>query len=74
MAENAEAGEEILAWSVIAVSRWQLAFSSRLDRYANLPARLVDLVGDYAGKELFLVEGDSLLLRCFSDPKVDFQG
>ncbi len=48
--------------------------SLRLDRYGLLPARIVDLVGDYAGKELFLVEGDSLLLRCFSDPKIDFDG
>lgn len=32
----------------------------------------MDLVGDYAGSELFIVEGDSLLLRCFSDAKLDF--
>lgn len=43
-------------------------------RYASLPARRVDLVGDYAGSELFLVEGDSVLLRCWSDPKLDFHG
>lgn len=29
-------------------------------------------MGDYAGQELFLLEGDSLLLRCFSDPDLDF--
>lgn len=40
-------------------------------RYGRLSVRRVDLVGDYAGQELFLVEGDSLLLRCFSDAKVD---
>lgn len=34
----------------------------------------MDLVGDYAGQELFVVEGDSLLLRCFSDPRLDFDG
>lgn len=34
----------------------------------------MDLVGDYAGSELFVVEGDSLLLRCLSDPKLDFNG
>ena len=33
-----------------------------------------DLVGDYAGKELFLVEGDSLLRECFEDPRIDFKG
>ena len=48
--------------------------NSLLIRYGHLPARIVDLVGDYAGKELFLVEGDSLLLKCFSDPKLDFDG
>lgn len=41
-------------------------------RYGRLSARRVDLVGDYAGQELFLLEGDSLLLRIFSDPKLDF--
>lgn len=29
-------------------------------------------MGDYAGKELFLLEGDSLLLQCFGDPRLDF--
>ena len=29
-------------------------------------------MGDYAGQELFLLEGDSLLLHCFSDPRLDF--
>lgn len=42
-------------------------------RYASLLSRRVDLVGDYAGSELFVVEGDSLLLRSFSDPKLDFE-
>lgn len=34
----------------------------------------LDLVGDYAGNELFLLEGDSLLLQCFGDPKIEFEG
>ena len=34
----------------------------------------IDLVGDYAGKELFLVEGDSLLRECFEDERIDFTG
>lgn len=42
-------------------------------RYASLSSRRVDLVGDYAGSELFIVEGDSLLLRSFSDAKLDFE-
>ena len=41
-------------------------------RYGRLPVRRVDLVGDYAGQELFLVEGDSLLLRCFSNANLNF--
>ncbi|RYN78121.1 hypothetical protein AA0119_g13556, partial [Alternaria tenuissima] len=40
--------------------------------YKSVSSRRVDLVGDYAGSEIFLVEFDSLLLRCFSDPKLDF--
>ncbi|KAF7507459.1 hypothetical protein GJ744_010390 [Endocarpon pusillum] len=39
--------------------------------YENVPTRRVDLVGDYAGNELFFIEGDSLLLQCFSTSKVD---
>ncbi|KAL9581113.1 MAG: hypothetical protein Q9212_004097 [Teloschistes hypoglaucus] len=42
-----------------------------MDWYSKLPTRRVDLVGDYAGQELFIVEGDGLLLRCFDDPKLD---
>jgi len=34
----------------------------------------IDLVGDYAGQELFLVEGDSLLRECFEDDRIDFNG
>ncbi|KAK3677050.1 hypothetical protein LTR78_003255 [Recurvomyces mirabilis] len=43
-----------------------------LNSYRKLLSRRVDLVGDYAGDELFIIEGDSLLLRCFSDRKLDF--
>lgn len=42
--------------------------------YGQLYSRRVDLVGDYAGSEPFLVEGDSLLLHCFSDQLLDFDG
>ena len=48
---------------------WKL---TPFSRYGRLSVRRVDLVGDYAGQELFLLEGDSLLLRCFSDPDLDF--
>ena len=43
-----------------------------MGRYGQQSARRVDLIGDYAGKELFLLEGDSLLLHCFGDAKLDF--
>ncbi|KAL8947762.1 MAG: hypothetical protein Q9222_005994, partial [Ikaeria aurantiellina] len=43
-----------------------------LDWYGKLPTRRVDLVGDYAGQELFIVEGDGLLLRCFENTELDF--
>ena len=41
-------------------------------RFDGLASRTLDLVGDYAGDELFLIEGDSLLLQCFSDKNLDF--
>jgi hypothetical protein len=40
--------------------------------YAKLYSRRVDLVGDFAGSERFLVHGESLLLECFSDQNIDF--
>ncbi|OAP63865.1 hypothetical protein AYL99_03092 [Fonsecaea erecta] len=43
-----------------------------LDWYDDLYSRTVDLVGDYAGDEPFIIEGDSLLLHSFSDDKIDF--
>jgi ATP-dependent RNA helicase DDX60 len=45
-----------------------------LSWYDNTRPIFIDLVGDYAGKELFLVEGDSLLRVCFEDERIDFQG
>ena len=45
---------------------------SPLQWYAGIGAKYLDLVGDYAGKEKFFIEGDSLLLECFSDPQLDF--
>lgn len=41
--------------------------------YSQLSSRRVDLIGDYAGNELFLIEGDSLLLHCLSDPNLDYE-
>jgi hypothetical protein len=45
-----------------------------LSWYDRTRPMFIDLVGDYAGKELFLVEGDSLLRLCFEDERIDFQG
>lgn len=42
------------------------------NRYKRLWSRTVDLVGDFIGSELFIIDGDSLLLKCFSDRKLDF--
>ena len=44
-----------------------------LEWYARIYSRRVDIVGDYAGNELFLVDGDSLLLHCFDDDHLDIQ-
>ena len=47
---------------------------SILQWYDTSRPLFIDLVGDYAGKELFLVEGDSMLRECFADERIDFQG
>lgn len=48
--------------------------TSILSWYDATRPLFIDLVGDYAGKELFLVEGDSLLRECFEDERIDFDG
>ena len=50
------------------------ATSSVLAWYDTGRPMWIDLVGDYAGRELFLVEGDSLLRECFEDQRIDFDG
>ncbi|KAJ5638305.1 DEAD/DEAH box helicase, partial [Penicillium lividum] len=40
--------------------------------YHQQGSRIVDLVGDFVGRELFIIDGDSLLLQCFSNKKLDF--
>ncbi|KKK19142.1 hypothetical protein ARAM_001410 [Aspergillus rambellii] len=50
-----------------------MAGSGRLLKwFDSLASRTLDLVGDYAGDELFIIEGDSVLLHCFSDEQLDF--
>jgi len=34
----------------------------------------VDIVGDFAGKELFAIHGEALLAHCVREAKVDFSG
>jgi hypothetical protein len=46
--------------------------SAVLNSYKSIFSRHVDLVGDYAGSETFLIEFDSLLLQCLSHPKLNF--
>jgi hypothetical protein len=48
--------------------------TSILSWYDSSRPMFIDLVGDYAGKELFMVEGDSLLRHCFEDERIDFDG
>jgi hypothetical protein len=49
--------------------------STLLERWHELiHTYTVNLIGDYAGNELFLLEGDSLLLHCFGDEAIDFKG
>ncbi|RDA94870.1 hypothetical protein CP533_4278 [Ophiocordyceps camponoti-saundersi (nom. inval.)] len=40
--------------------------------YESISPLRVDIVGDFAGKELFAIHGDSLLLHCLKQSKVDF--
>ena len=40
--------------------------------YKSISSRRVDLIGDYAGSDIFLVELDSLLLQCFSNQNLNF--
>ncbi|KAI1973257.1 hypothetical protein LOZ51_005071 [Ophidiomyces ophidiicola] len=58
----------------MAASASELTTSYRnlLGWYNCLHSRTVDLVGDYAGDDLFIIEGDSLLLHAFCDEQLDF--
>ena len=51
-----------------------MAAKAVLKWYNDLNPRYVDLVSDYAGREVFLIEGDSMLLDCFADGLIDFEG
>jgi hypothetical protein len=40
--------------------------------YQELHPVKLDIVGDFAGKELFAIHGESLVTHCISKAKVDF--
>lgn len=40
--------------------------------YGSLNPLKVDLVGDFAGKELFAIHGEALMLHCIAQARVDF--
>lgn len=40
--------------------------------YKSLSPLRVDIVDDFAGKELFAIHGDSLMFHCITDARVDF--
>lgn len=42
--------------------------------YATIVPRRVDIVGDFGGKQLFLIDGDSLLLYNITTSGVDYDG
>lgn len=50
------------------------AGSQIISWYDSTRPRFIDLVGDYAGQELFLIEGDGLLREAFGDERLDFSG
>ncbi|RGP77383.1 dead deah box helicase [Fusarium longipes] len=44
-----------------------------LDWYADLRPPTVDIVGDFAGRELFLIHGEALMRHCLIEERVDFE-
>ena len=49
--------------------------TERLERwFRTLSPTRIDLIGDFAGRELFIIEGDSLLRTAFSDERIDMYG
>ncbi|KAI8404405.1 hypothetical protein FOFC_15900 [Fusarium oxysporum] len=43
-----------------------------LDWYTDLQPLTVDIVGDFAGRELFLIHGEALMRYCLVEARVDF--
>lgn len=42
--------------------------------YHKLRPLTVDIVGDFAGRELFAIHGESLIRYCLIEARVDFDG
>lgn len=42
--------------------------------YTHLWAPKVDLIGDIAGKEPFIIHGESLIRHCLEESPANFQG
>ncbi len=42
--------------------------------YAALRPLTVDIVGEFAGRELFAIHGESLIRYCVNEANVDFDG
>lgn len=60
------------AYFIVAIMGRKSKENAVLNEYKSIFTRRVDIVGDYAGSETFVVEFDSLLLHCFSNPKLNF--
>ncbi|RSL40666.1 hypothetical protein CEP54_016052 [Fusarium duplospermum] len=45
-----------------------------LEWYADQHPPIVDIVGDFAGRELFAIQGEALMRYCLAEAKVDFDG
>ncbi|RTE69648.1 hypothetical protein BHE90_015969 [Fusarium euwallaceae] len=45
-----------------------------LEWYADQHPPIVDIVGDFAGQELFAIQGEALMRYCLVEAKVDFDG
>lgn len=43
-----------------------------LNWYKGLQPLTVDIVGDFAGRELFLIHGEALMQYCLTEARVDF--
>lgn len=50
------------------------AESQVLSWYAGLEPLTVDVIGEFAGRELFVVHGEALIRHCLEQSRVDYDG